>query len=190
MAGLPTIDCHFHEGELSKTEVLEQQLIEKLLRSDLRLIEQAKAFQQLIAMNGWSGKDLSEALRITPSKVARSLALLKLPQDIQDRIESAEISPTVAYELSKLEGEDQQRAALEQGESQPLTVARASSRVRQRRGISAHPARGLKQVFHADEGFRVTVTAPRKGTYDEIEQALQLALEEVQTRIRSGLQLF
>lgn len=189
-AGLPTIDCHFQEGELSKTEVLEQQLIENLLRSDLRPIEQAKAFQQLITLNGWSGKELAEALRITPSKVARSLALLKLPQDIQARIESSEISPTVAYEVSKLEREEQQRAALAQGESQPLTVAKASNSVRQRRGTSAPKARGLKQVFLADDGFRVMVTAPRKGTYDEIERALQLALDDVRTRINSGMQLF
>jgi hypothetical protein len=36
----------------------------------------------------------------------------------------------------------------------------------------------------------VTVTAPQKGSYDEIENALRLALEDIQTRIRSGLQLF
>lgn len=189
-AGLPTVDCHFQDGELSQTEVLEQQLIENLLRSDLRPIEQAKAFQQLITLNGWSGKELAEALRITPSKVARSLALLKLPQDIQVRIESSEISPTVAYEVSKLESEDQQRAGLAQGRSQPLTVAKASNTVRQRRGTVAPKTRGLKQVFLTEEGFRVTVTASKRGTYDEIEQALRIALEEVQTRIRSGLQLF
>ncbi|MBX3436067.1 MAG: hypothetical protein KF861_01155 [Planctomycetaceae bacterium] len=122
--------------------------------------------------------------------MARSLALLKLPDDIQARIESSEISPTVAYEVSKLESEDQQRAALVQGESRSLTVARASNQVRQRRGTSPPKTRGLKQVFVTEEGFRVTVTASKKGTYDEIEQALRVALEEVQTRIRSGLQLF
>lgn len=110
--------------------------------------------------------------------------------DIQDRIESAELSPTVAYELSKLESEDQQRAAIAQEQSQPLTVALASSSVRQRRGISAPKTRGLKQVFLTEEGLKVTVTASRKATYNEIPQALQVALEEVQTRIRSGLQLF
>lgn len=189
-AGLPTIDCHFHEGEISDTDVLEQQLIENLLRSDLRPIEQAKAFQQLIEMNGWSGKQLADALRINSSKVTRSLALLKLPQDIQERIKSSEITPTVAYELSKLENEDQQRSALAQEQSQPLTVARASSRVRQRRGTSVPKTRGLKQVFLTEEGFRVTVTASRKGTYEEIERALKLAIEDVRTRIDSGLLLF
>src|ERR1700752_1439942 len=35
-AGLPTIECYFHEGEISRSEVLEQQLIENLLREDLQ----------------------------------------------------------------------------------------------------------------------------------------------------------
>ena len=44
-AGLPTIECYFHEGELAPSEILEQQLIENCLREDLRPIEEAKAFQ-------------------------------------------------------------------------------------------------------------------------------------------------
>lgn len=83
-----------------------------------------------------------------------------------------------------------QRAAFAREQSQPLTVARASRSVRQQRGALAPKTRGLKQVVLTEEGFKVNVTAAWKGTFDEIEQALQVALEEVQTRIRSGLQLF
>jgi len=36
-AGLTTIDCHFHEGELSHSEILEQQIIENCLREDRAL---------------------------------------------------------------------------------------------------------------------------------------------------------
>jgi ParB family transcriptional regulator, chromosome partitioning protein len=56
LAGLPTIDCHFHEGELTQSEILEQQLIENLLREDLRPVEKARAFSALIQMNGWNGR--------------------------------------------------------------------------------------------------------------------------------------
>ena len=124
-AGMPTIECYFHEGELSKTQVLEQQLIENLLRSDLRPMEEARAFAQLIQLNGWTGKDLASALRINASKVTRSLALLKLPADIQQLVETAKLSPTVGYELSKLWSPQQQRAALQQHASEPVTVSAA-----------------------------------------------------------------
>jgi len=64
-AGLEAVECHFHDGELSDSEILEQQLIENLLRSDLRPMEEARAFDRLLKLNGWSGKDLwsrSEAI--------------------------------------------------------------------------------------------------------------------------------
>jgi hypothetical protein len=47
-----------------------------------------------------------------------------------------------------------------------------------------------RQVIFGDNGWQVTVSAQQKGTYDEIEHALQIALEEVRTRINNGLQLF
>ena len=55
-AGLPTIDCYFHENGISKSEVLEQQLIENCLREDLQPIEEAKAFSMLMDLNGWTGQ--------------------------------------------------------------------------------------------------------------------------------------
>ena len=46
-AGLTHIDCYFHEEELSEPEILEQQLIENLLREDLKPIEEARAISSL-----------------------------------------------------------------------------------------------------------------------------------------------
>ena len=43
-AGLAAIDCVFVDGELSRGELLSQQLIENLLREDLRPVEEARAY--------------------------------------------------------------------------------------------------------------------------------------------------
>ncbi len=189
-AGMPTIECYFHEGELSKTQVLEQQLIENLLRSDLRPMEEARAFAQLIQLNGWTGKDLASALRINASKVTRSLALLKLPADIQQLVETAKLSPTVGYELSKLSSPQQQRAALQQHASEPVTVSQVSRQVRQRRNaISGRRDHGMTQTFLTEAGCRITVTLKRKGNYHDMEQALREALDEVQLRINNNVVL-
>jgi len=48
----------------------------------------------------------------------------------------------------------------------------------------------LRPRLSPENGWKVTVTAQQKGSYDEIELALQLALEEVRTRISSGMRLF
>jgi len=188
-AGLPTIDCCFQEGELSKTEILEEQLIENLLRCDLRPLEEAKAFELLLRLNGWTGKQSASALRITPSKVTRSLALLKLPKDIQHLVETTEITPTVAYELSKLPSPKQQRAALRKHHDSPLTVKTAGGQVRQQRGVSSSRRRGVQQTFLTEEGWKVTVTFARKASYHEMEKALQEALEEVRLRIDNNVAL-
>ena len=58
-AGLATIECFFHENDLSKSEVLEQQLIENLLREDLKPLEEARAFVSLMELNAWTGRQLA-----------------------------------------------------------------------------------------------------------------------------------
>jgi ParB family transcriptional regulator, chromosome partitioning protein len=190
-AGLPSIECHFQESELTKTEILEQQLIENLLREDLKPIEEAKAFQQLMRLNSWTGKELATAIRIQPSKVSRSIALLKLPEDLQQRVESGELPVIAAYELSRLTDDAQRRAALERGRDDEghFTVAKAKSQVRQRQGKAAAKPRGVKQTFLTEDGYKVTVSSGKKGNYHEIEQALQQALEEVRARIQNNVWL-
>lgn len=189
-AGLQTIECRFHDGELSKTEVLEQQLIENLLRSDLRPLEEAKAFQQLLDLNGWTGKDLSSAIHVTQSRVTRALSLLKLPSDFQALVESGELAPSVAYELSKLPDDAERREALELSQAGGLTRDEVSSTVRRRKTNGVPVSRGAKLTFAGDGGWKVTVSAAQKGTYHEIEQALEQALAEVRHRIANNVQLF
>ena len=121
LAGLPTIECHFHTDELSPSEVLEQQLIENLLREDLRPVEQARAFLRLIGLNHWTGKQVAEKLRIPASQVSRALALLRLPDDLQQRIDAGEIPARAAYELSKLEDVSEQRRLADRAATGNLT---------------------------------------------------------------------
>ncbi len=189
-AGLPTIDCFFHEGDISKSEVLEQQLIENLLREDLSPIEEGHAFQALMELNQWNGKQVADALRVPPSKVTRVLALLELPSDIQQSIEAGEIAASTAYEISKVEDDDARRQLAGKAASGRLSVGDAQKAARQRKGKAKTLPRGTRQTFVAEDGWKVTVTAQRKGSYDEIEQALRVALDEVRHRINSGMRLF
>lgn len=190
LAGLPTIDCHFHEGDLSRSEVLEEQLIENLLREDLRPIEEARAFSALIGLNGWSGKQLADSLRIPASKVTRSLALLKLPADIQESVARGAIAARSAYELSKVDDVERRRSLAERAAAGAITSDGLAKAVRSRKGKAAPKSRNARLTFLAQEGWKVVVTAGRKGTYHEVEQALVEALEEVRARIRNNVQLF
>lgn len=78
------------------------QLVENLLRQDLRPIEEARAFAQAMEENGWDGARLAEEIEVSPAKVSTALALLALPAEVQTRVEAGSISATAAYELTKI----------------------------------------------------------------------------------------
>ena len=42
-------------------------------------------------LHGWNGKQVAEALRIPASTISRALALLDLPADIQDNVDSGKL---------------------------------------------------------------------------------------------------
>jgi len=66
--------------------------------------------------------------------------------------------------------------------------------VRQHRGKRRRQHRispcHTRLCFPTEQGWEVIVSASRKGTYDEIEQALEEALAEVRHRIRKNVQIF
>ena len=185
-AGLKHIECYFHEGRISEADVLEQQLVENLLREDLRPIEESRAFSSLMTLQGWNGKQVAKALHLSESKVSRSLALLDLPRDIQERVDAGDVAPRAAYEIAKVSNDDTRRDLTQKASNGKLTHKQAAAAARKRRGKSAPKARSTRQVFFADDGWHVTVTCPKKGTYHEMELALTQALEEVRHYIAQG----
>lgn len=188
-AGLPTIDCYFHDDALTKSEVLEQQLIENLLREDLSAIEEGKAFRSLMNLNGWNGKQVAEALRLPPSKVSRAVALLDLPEDLQRSIEQGEIAARTAYEISKLTDVAAQRALAAKAKAGTLSLDDAARAVRKRKGSTKPAKKGVKLSFPLEEGWKVSVSCRRKANYFEVEAALEQSLEEVRLRIANNVQL-
>jgi ParB family chromosome partitioning protein len=185
-AGLETIDCVFVDGELSRGELLTQQLIENLLREDLRAIEEAKAFQQLMDLNTWTGKQLADALRLPPSKVSRSLALLDLPEDLQERVDAGNLAARSAYEITKLPRDDSRRALADAVLEQGLTSEEARNAVRAKKGRSAPKARMSRERFNAPGGVTVTVSAGRSLSDSEVHAALTHALGVVGSRCAVG----
>ena len=74
--------------------------------------------------------------------------------------------------------------------SRKLTHEQTARAVRKRKGRVAQKSTGTKQTFITSESWKVTVSASKKGTYWEIEEALTYALEEVRHRIKNNTRLF
>jgi ParB family chromosome partitioning protein len=189
-AGLPTIDCYFHDGNLTDSEVLEQQLIENLLREDLRPIEEARAFCRLIEMNGWNGKQLSEALHVAPAKVSRSLALLKLPADVQEQVASGQLSSRSAYELSKVTDKAACRKLAAKAVVGKWTHDRAANAVRTHRGKRRRASTQIKQTFATEAGWKIVASHAGKTTYHELKAALAEVIDEIDARIAGRVQFY
>lgn len=190
-AGLAIVDCCFHDEPLTPGQILELQLIENLLRSDLQPLEQARAFESLQSLNGWTGKQVAAALHIPASQVSRALALLKLPPDVRQQVEAGKIPARTAYELTKLPDDDAIRRLAQQATRGKLTqaavAATVSDAVRRRKPRSR--AQGTQQTFFTEGGWTVTVASRGTGTYWHLEQALVQSLEEVRLRIANNIRL-
>lgn len=190
VAGLETIACHFHDGDLSESEILEEQIIENIQRQSLQPLEEAKAFASLIAMNQWKGKDVAKALGIHPAKVSRSLALLKLPIDVQAQVASGELPARTAYEISKLPTDEQRLKVAKDVTQSGLTNVETASRVRGvRSGKPSGQSKTTRLSFKSSEDVTIIVSKASKATYEQIEVALSEALSEVQHRIENNVQI-
>ena len=131
LAGLPTMSCVIMDAPASPSELLAMQLVENLLREDLRPLEQAKGFRALMDANGWSGNQLAKALGIAQPNVVRALSLLELPVVVQDQVEQGSLAPATAYELSKIEDPEEQRELAARVVTEKLNRAETVEAVKQ-----------------------------------------------------------
>ena len=137
--GLKTVACVFADDGLSPSEILQEQIIENLLREDLKPIEQARAYRQLMDLHGWTAKELSGELHVSQGAISKSLSLLTLPAELQGQVEDGAIPATAAYEVAKVEDRAVQREIARRIVDEDLTRDAAAEAVREASGKPARP---------------------------------------------------
>ncbi|MGZ3337908.1 MAG: ParB/RepB/Spo0J family partition protein [Isosphaeraceae bacterium] len=194
LAGLPSLQAVEAKGTLTTDEILEDQLVENCLREDLKPIEQARAFKALMDVRGWSHRQLAEQLHIAPSAVSQAMALLRLPDAVQESVEVGNLAPSAAYELSKVnDPEDQARLAAQvvaDGLSRAETaeaVRRTSSRTITGKGRGAGKDRKVKpRVFRTKAGTRVTVESRKALDNESILAELAEVMDQIKAMHPAG----
>jgi ParB family transcriptional regulator, chromosome partitioning protein len=176
IAGLGQIECVVHEAPLTEDERFELALVENVFRQDLNPIEQAHAFETLLAKRKCSARSLAQELRLNVSTLSRSLSLLKLPADIQDAIASGRIPPGIAREVAKLENEPDQRAMVERFFAEGLTSADAAAAV-SGKALQGKAETGTKKTITVPGGLKIVITGKKKHSGTEIVEALRQAIE-------------
>ncbi|HKB67404.1 MAG TPA: ParB/RepB/Spo0J family partition protein [Pyrinomonadaceae bacterium] len=115
---------------VSDDKVLEIALIENIQREDLNPIEEAKAYKSLIETLGLTQETVGERVGRDRSYVTNYLRLLKLPEDLQELLQTGRISTGHARTLLGLDQPDIQRRIARRVIEQGLSVRATEQLVR------------------------------------------------------------
>ncbi len=101
--GAKTIRCLVEPT--SERDADEQAIVENLQRVDISPLEEAHAYQRMMDRYGYDEKQLAKRLGIQqPWRMIRDrVSLLRLRREYQQLLESEQITPSQAYEMSRLQ---------------------------------------------------------------------------------------
>jgi ParB family chromosome partitioning protein len=151
---------------------LELALIENVQRADLRPLEAAMAFHQLVEDFGLSHEDISSRVGKSRVAITNTMRLLKLPQAVQQALAEERISEGHARALLALPTPQAQTAALDTILKRDLTVRQTEELVRKLTGKyfpsaprPAVPAEysDLEERLRSRLGTRVSLNPRKKG---------------------------
>jgi ParB family chromosome partitioning protein len=187
-AGLKTLSCVVHHGPVEPGDLLALQLIENAVREDLKPIEQARAYRKLQELYGWSGNQLAKELAVPQPAVVQALALLKLPDGVQTKVEAGELAPRTAYEISKLDDAVQQVSLADQAVAQKLTGQQVAATVKAKKAGKDAPAPSARKEYRRDDGVRVIVTGAdsSEAVLAALRWAVRKALDEAKAAPRGA----
>jgi ParB family transcriptional regulator, chromosome partitioning protein len=140
--------------DVSGAKAFELTLVENLQREDLNPIEEAEAFQRLIAEHDYTQEQLADRVGKDRTTVANALRLLKLPDGVRGRLASGELAMGHARALLGLESASAMERAAARVVSGGLSVRQTEALVRRER--SGPPAEKPKPV--SSPGVRDLVT--------------------------------
>jgi ParB family transcriptional regulator, chromosome partitioning protein len=100
LAGLTRIPAIVRDA--TDAQSLELALVENLLREDLNPMEEAEAYQRLLAEFGWTQEELAQRVGRDRSSIANCLRLLKLPALIQADLRAGRLTMGHARALLSL----------------------------------------------------------------------------------------
>ena len=129
-AGLTSIPAVLRN--VSDDKILELALIENIQREDLNPIEEALAYKKLIETLGLTQETVAERVGRDRSYVTNYLRLLRLPEDIQQLVQTGRLSTGHARTLIGLEDADTQRRLARRIIEQDLSVRVTERIVRER----------------------------------------------------------
>ena len=172
LAGETTIPAIIRETE--DGDLLRDALLENLHRAQLNPLEEASAYQQLMADFGATQEELAKRIARSRPQIANTLRLLKLPPSVQKKVAAQVITAGHARALLSLSTAEEMERLVERIVAEGLSVrtteeivrlgkakATPRPRARQQRPLSALGESVVSALSDAYD-TRVTITEGRK----------------------------
>ena len=129
-AGLQEVPVVVRASDAS--ERLELALIENIQRADLSPIEEARAYQAIIDLNGYTQAELAERVGKDRSSVANLIRLLRLPPKVQEMVQEGHLGMGHARALLAFESPADIAALASETIRKKLSVRQVEAEVRKR----------------------------------------------------------
>nr|WP_263853562.1 nucleoid occlusion protein [Levilactobacillus huananensis] len=163
--------------EMSDDETASMALIENLQREELSAIEEAHAYQQLMALNHMTQSQLAEGIGKSQGFVANKLRLLKLAEPVRDAILNRQITERHGRALLALDDAGQVEL-LAQIIADKLTVKETEAAITKRK----QPKRRRKVTKHGvSKDTRVAVNTIRHSVKMVQDAGMTLTTKEEET---------
>lgn len=101
LVGIPELLAHDFGKEPSLEELLTMQASIDVHRQQLPALDRARLWARMCQEFSWTAKKLAEVLHISEAVVSRALALLELPEDIQQQITDGTLDARRGYLLTQ-----------------------------------------------------------------------------------------
>lgn len=167
-AGLTTVPALVRKAEGSST--LEAALVENLHREDLNALEEAAAYNQLMAEFGLTQDQIASRVGRSRSAIANTIRLLQLPVAIQRLIVEGLLSAGHGRALLAVDNEDDQRALADEIVREQLTVRDVEQRLRGADSEAAEPEA-------VEESSPADLSSPPDAGVLELEELLAARLD-------------
>ncbi|WXR62811.1 nucleoid occlusion protein [Peptostreptococcaceae bacterium AGR-M142] len=128
LAGLKEIPAIIKDLTEESSAVLA--IVENLQREDLNFIEESLGYEKLIRKYNFTQNELAKKLGKSQSTIANKLRILKLPQNIQDKLIDNNLTQRHARALLKLNDEDIMHEVLDKVIKNDLTVKKTEDMVK------------------------------------------------------------
>lgn len=121
LAGLYEVPCILLNADMETASLLA--LVENIQRENLDFLEEARAIDRLMRLFGLNQEEISKKLGKSQPAIANKLRVLKLPEDVLDKLSAAHCSERHARALLRLPDAESQRETLRIIVSRHMTVA-------------------------------------------------------------------